>query len=417
MSLLLVASCFAAAPSWSADSASGKIAQAKAALDLCDYGKVLKLLAGANDAPSLVLIGEAYEGAESTDGKEALNQALKLQPKNAEALLSLAYIDMRNKEFHAAEDKTREALAIQPNSAEATSRLGRCLYKEGNTDKGLKMMEEVLKKSPTNVAARLNLAKTYADEHKPERSLDLLTPLVKAQPQKVLPLLKRAAIYNDLNKDEESLADIKKALSINPHCQYALSMRAHMLEEKKKYDLALADCEDCIKQAQSMDNIRRKCLRTKVRCEEKLGKNQAAVSDLNALSKAIPKKDKMTDGTQETYIKLAANYERLKNYPEALKACDQLLQNVPGQIEARAFKARILSKMNNGQAALAEYNSLIKGDATVTEWLKGRRRRREEDGPKRSSRQRLSGCSKTRWKRYALKSAYRIDFGLYDLEV
>ena len=48
-----------------------------------------------------------------------------------------------------------------------------------------------------------------------------------------------------------------------------------------------------------MDNIRRKCLRTKVRCEAKLtARIKQQFQTMKNLTTTIAKKDKMTDGTQ-----------------------------------------------------------------------------------------------------------------------
>jgi tetratricopeptide (TPR) repeat protein len=348
---------------------AARLKRAQTALNLCDFGKVKQILAGDHSVPALLLVAEAYRGAESTDGKPLLVAAQKLAPKNSAVLTGLAWISLRDKDYEIARGKLEEALKIDPASLDAQSMLGRCLYKDGKKDDGLKMMKDVLQKAPTNVAVNLELAKTFSDEREQPKAEELLTKLIAAHSHDILPRLKRADIYNDDGKKDDAIKDLQEALKLNPHCQAAFSKRARILQEQKQYDKALADCAECLNQKDGMENIGRKCLRTKVRCEEKLHRNTNAIADLKVLTKGIESETvKWNDGSQESYIKLTANYERLKQYPNALKSIAVVQRFVPASTEAMAYKARILSEMDKNKESLTEYDKLVATNPAKRDW-------------------------------------------------
>jgi tetratricopeptide (TPR) repeat protein len=264
-------------------------------------------------------------------------------------------------------------LKLEPGNVEAMAILGRCKYRNAEKDAGLKLMNEALSKNPNDLEVALEMAKTDSEEKQSPKAEALLTKMIARYPENIVPLMRRAALYNEENKPDAALADLQKVFKLNPNYQPAFAMRARMLEDQKKYELAIKDCVECMKVKDGMDNISRKCLRTKLQCEEHLGRNKEALTDLQTFSKDVEnEKKKWTPSSERTYIKIVANHEKLKQYDQALKAVAVIQRFEPGNTEAMSYKARILHEMGKNQDSIAEYDRLLATNPRMQEWLDGK---------------------------------------------
>ncbi len=160
----------------------------------------------------------------SSDARQQLEQARKLKPKDAEALLALAELQASQGELVAAEAGFRQALAQHSQEARALRGLAQVLGEQGKTDEALSLIERLpkaerdkhgglgqlraeqalqrakaaeqrgdrqgmrreleaaLRDDPNNAWARFALARLYVDLGAVDEARSLMDGLIKARP-------------------------------------------------------------------------------------------------------------------------------------------------------------------------------------------------------------------------------------------
>ncbi|MBX7138066.1 MAG: tetratricopeptide repeat protein [Oligoflexia bacterium] len=116
--------------------------------------KLIELLQ-TTDPPSRALIFEAIE---------VLGVALKLDPNDRNALISMADLSFSQQAFSKAAEFYRRFLALNKDDLEAKAKYASSLTFLGQFDEAVSLLREVLKKEPKNFNANAYLAITYAQK-------------------------------------------------------------------------------------------------------------------------------------------------------------------------------------------------------------------------------------------------------------
>jgi Tfp pilus assembly protein PilF len=115
------------------------------------------------------LINGDAAGAES-----ALREAVRLDPRSLDALVSLGEVLTQQKKHRQAEDVLRRAVKVEPSNGDAHLRLGRCLMEQDNYNAALVPLRSAVQYMPTSAEAHTALADALAktgatneaDEHR-----------------------------------------------------------------------------------------------------------------------------------------------------------------------------------------------------------------------------------------------------------
>ncbi|HET7306592.1 MAG TPA: XrtA/PEP-CTERM system TPR-repeat protein PrsT [Gammaproteobacteria bacterium] len=126
------------------------------------------------DAQPHVLLGGTLRVAGKDDeAKAQFNQALKLDPNDELARLSLAQLAFDNKQYKKAADYYQTAITRQPKSARAMVGLARAEDAQGHGDEALKWVEKARAVDPKAVTPRLLLVRYYTNHGKTAKALDI----------------------------------------------------------------------------------------------------------------------------------------------------------------------------------------------------------------------------------------------------
>ncbi|HET6724745.1 MAG TPA: XrtA/PEP-CTERM system TPR-repeat protein PrsT [Gammaproteobacteria bacterium] len=126
------------------------------------------------DAPPEVFLGGAYAVAGHVDkARKHLNLALKLDPDNELARMSLASISLKSGDNKSAEADFKHVLDHHPDYVRAMLGIAQAEDRMGHTDKAVAWVKKARKADSKAVAPRLLLVRYYARNGKPRQALDL----------------------------------------------------------------------------------------------------------------------------------------------------------------------------------------------------------------------------------------------------
>lgn len=166
--------------------------------------------------------GKAYmkKGAYSSAAIEFRN-ALKIDPKYAEAYYQLAQADMGLRDGKGAFEALSSAIEIDPNRVDA--RLGRAqiyLYAaKGNPDyygKAEEDINSVLKQDSQNAQAHRLLGTAYAAQKKYDTALQEFSTVAKLEPVKASPYMDMGLVQMALKQFPDAEQSFKKAVELEP---------------------------------------------------------------------------------------------------------------------------------------------------------------------------------------------------------
>jgi tetratricopeptide (TPR) repeat protein len=137
---------------------------------------------GAPDVSTQVLEGARLLAADDARGTlSAMNRALGLDPKNADALALRASAHHRLGDLDAALADYDQAIALSPRSETYNDR--GCLHQQrGDLDRALADLEEALRRSPDNATAHASLAEVLAERKDLDGALEAIKKAVALDP-------------------------------------------------------------------------------------------------------------------------------------------------------------------------------------------------------------------------------------------
>jgi Flp pilus assembly protein TadD len=175
----------------------------------------------------LVRAASLVNTGRDTDGEREMAALEKEFPQNHEIELQLAILDLRHKDFKAAEDHFRKLTEGAPNDPRPLSGLVNALAAEKQLDIALALLEEQVKKSPGNLQFRSLLAYTASASGKYDVAIEQYQNILAAAPN-------AASIHMALGMAYRGKGDVPTALTY--------FRKAHTLAPKEPgYLLAIGD--------------------------------------------------------------------------------------------------------------------------------------------------------------------------------
>jgi tetratricopeptide (TPR) repeat protein len=225
---------------------------------------------------SLLRMGE-YRGA-----RQALERALRLQPKQFDVAMSLAELNLALGNGQRGVDVLQEAARLRPDEFRVWLTLARALHDRGDLEEAVEAYEKALALDPNHREALIGLLGTLMRSGRPERAGSWARRAMETYPEDpaILGLAARAA-YNAGRGDEAvRLAD--RALKREPRNLHALLARAGVLVDREQWDRALADAELAASVAPNELNS----LRLLLKIETRLGLTERLAATLQRRKKA-----------------------------------------------------------------------------------------------------------------------------------
>lgn len=274
-------------------------------------------------------------------GKDAIRahtEAVKCQPSDPVAHLSLGNALGRAGHLEEAAASYRQALALLPELAEAHNNLADVELELGHLEAALGSLRRAVELRPDFAEAQQNLGKT---------------------------LLR-------LGRYEEALESCKTAVNLAPDSPQAHNSLGNVLARLGRFDLAIASFRRCIAAqpgfAEAHANLAN-AMRSTGRLEEAVGEYRLAV--------------RIKPDFVEAYAELATSLRLLRSTAEAEAACNQALRIAPGAAAVLVVLAELRSDVGRFAAAEDYFKRALAAEPHSVEALAGVvriRRMSGEDG-------------------------------------
>ncbi|MDA9464078.1 O-linked N-acetylglucosamine transferase, SPINDLY family protein [Bradyrhizobium sp. CCBAU 53415] len=200
-------------------------------------------------AEVLPLLGRAlqlHKKALLSEARAAYRQLLQIAPNQFIALHMFGVLESDAKNYQQAETLLSRAVAVDPRSAEAHMSLGVALN-------GLKRHAEARESYRKALALRPSYALALSNLGNASAALDLHQEALESYDRALVIDGNLAEAHNGrggvlcrLRNYDEALASLDRALSIKPDYAAALANRAVALRELQRFDEAMADCNRAI---------------------------------------------------------------------------------------------------------------------------------------------------------------------------
>jgi len=204
--------------------------------------EVLKENPRDNDA--LMMRGKlAVRNGHYADAIADLRSVLRDQPDSAEVLQLLAAAHLANGDRELARDTMLRAIEANPGNNELRLSLVRLLVQDEKPDEALDQVDEVLKRDQyheTALAMKYELLSRKGDT----AAMEQVTKLMQAgSPEKEEGYLREAQLRFAQGDYDETLAILDRVLEKNPSSTLALIAKSEALAAKKDFDQAIATVE------------------------------------------------------------------------------------------------------------------------------------------------------------------------------
>lgn len=199
-----------------------------------------------NIQDKLSLAIENYRNEQFMASEICLNEVLKSDDQNIQALHLLAVINSNKPNQQECIRLFDKALDIDPDNTEILKDYARALTELNLNERALIFFQRAIKKIPSDVEFRLNHGICLAHLGRFNDSIVELGELLRIAPDYFPALVVRSSIYMEVKEVFLALQDLDKALSINPHFYDGYLNRAFIKRSLNEYESAILDLDASI---------------------------------------------------------------------------------------------------------------------------------------------------------------------------
>jgi tetratricopeptide (TPR) repeat protein len=280
-----------------------------------------RALAGGDETAVMVRANLARAWLVKGDHDRALalvEQVLAEDPRNEEAEIIRAGVEVERGDLEAAAAHLRRAIAIDPTDVQAHSKLGEVYQRLGDSEAALVEFRKVVEIAPLNAIEHNNIGNIHRERGEIDLAIAAYRDAVGADPQYI-------GAYNNLG--------------------LCLQQQGRLREASELYEKALA--------IRPENPVLRNSLGT-LRAGE--GNREAAVAEFERAAAADP-------GWPVPQRNLARVLFEAGRFPEAKSAFERLLSSEPDSVEARLGYAMTLLMLQDRDRAIAEFDEVLRRDA------------------------------------------------------
>ena len=205
-----------------------KVAQARADLKTAiDYLARAQELAGESADIWYKVGATAMSLGLFEQAQPALEQAVKLSPRDPAYLTALGAVRLKKADLFTAEGIFRQAIAAQPDNAQAQMYLGYVLYKQKKLVEAKSYLEQSIKSDPEIPESSYYLGVILQEENEDERANVLLERAIQLSPSFASAHIALGAGYLKLKDYRRAQTELELGVKLNPddskgHYQLAL---------------------------------------------------------------------------------------------------------------------------------------------------------------------------------------------------
>jgi Flp pilus assembly protein TadD len=308
------------------------LAEREPAAAIAPLRKAVELLPA--ESRPRILLGVAQERAgDLPAAADSFEGAVRLDPRDADALLHLANMYLNLKRPAAAEPKFRNVLSIQPNSAPALLGLAQSLDAQSNAE-AADAYQRYLALEPSDAAARARFVHLLVDQQKYDDALAELDRADQGKPPSSDSLRLRADIQIAQKKLDDAIVTLQRARTLAPTDAQLLGGLGRIYMQKRDF----ASAEKELKAALELDRNNLVVWKNLSSTYYLSGNCPAALATLDVIAKAE------TPGAAAWFIR-ALCFDKLRQVKPALDAYQKFLAMDEGKNPDQIWQAQQRSKV------------------------------------------------------------------------
>jgi tetratricopeptide (TPR) repeat protein len=203
-------------------------------------------LSGLADEPKdvnlLRLAGRSSAELDLSDATAYLEQAVEIDPENADAWRDLAEALLYQNRLTEAMNAIQHALELRPDDASGLIDLGHGALASGRTDDAASYFAQAVDRDPGNVAARRSLIDVYRATGKTEEALKAAENLLQLEPDDVLATIDAAELNLALGRAENAALEYSRLTAIDDEPEHEVYAYHGMIQaemQRKQWRRAL----------------------------------------------------------------------------------------------------------------------------------------------------------------------------------
>ena len=187
-----------------------------------------------------------YKDGRVDEAMAEFQSALKINPRNAEALANIGRVFSRIGRMDEAIVQYQKALEFKPNFPEAHSDLGNCFFAIGRIDDAISQYKKAFEFKPDYAQACFNLGNALGQLGHLDQAATQFQKAIEFKPDYADAYLNLGAIYSHIGRMDDAISQYKKAVEIKPdnaealhNLGNALLHQGRMAEAITQYQLSL----------------------------------------------------------------------------------------------------------------------------------------------------------------------------------
>ncbi len=174
------------------------------------------------------------------------NQAIKLNPKDAEAFNNRGVAYGYKGEYDRAIADYNQAIKLNPQLAEAFNNRGIAYYDKGEYDRAIADYNQAILLNPKDAEAFNNRGVAYRKKGEYDRAIANYNQAILLNPKLAEAFYNRGIAYRKKGEYDRAIADYNQAILLNPKYAEAFNNRGNTYSKKGEYDRAIADYNQAI---------------------------------------------------------------------------------------------------------------------------------------------------------------------------
>ncbi len=319
------------------------------------------------------------------DALERVKHAVAIAPDSIDARLLAAGVSSALGDDGYAESQYREVLKLDPHNQEAYLYLGTLNAKRGNYDEALKIFQRLIDIDPGSFLGYYYAGRVMASAKNYPQAETYYRKALKLNPQSELVLLDLGVLREAEGKQQDAIGLYQKILQINPNNEMVRRHLADIYVGEKKYDQALGEFRRLEESSTTPTDTRIKIGllyfergdydRAATEFNLVLGSEPdnsrvhyylgTVYTELNENSKAASEFGKIPKGADhyvESRLQLAYLDDKDKRYDDAIAALQDALAQRPDDGEIIGFLVGVYREKKNMTAAIELAKKLVSLD-------------------------------------------------------
>lgn len=288
-----------------------------------------------------------------------LQQVLKKQPKNAQALHLMGVLAHRAGKAPLAIKLIGQALDLTPDNAQFHANIGEMLRMQRQLDAAIEHGERAVALAPRMASAHGNLGIAYFDKGDLDKAESCQRRALELSPGLVPALNNMGSIQRNRKNKSLAIEWYRKALAVHPAYVEARNNLGAVLVENEQPEEAIPELLRVIKEAPGYADAHYNIGNAFLVLEE----NEKALA---AYGNAL----KFRPDYAEAFIGLARLYRELENTTQALACASRAIAVAPDKAEAWLAQADVLVRLERHDEATEAYDKALSlNEELVPAWL------------------------------------------------